>query len=181
MNKKIKLNISVFTLLCIVLFIVVIILFVIFRTELSVNKDSSEIISNIFTIAAFLGVILALIDYKNRAYESKKQALLALKYQLVVIGTWSNYEGTGYHKSDQIETIKNNITNWGNPFSEVFKTNFTALQALWLIPGYIKLSETILEKIAEFLTSLDNKVDLINKELEQAKLFKKSLLQQMFV
>ena len=37
------------------------------------------------------------------------------------------------------------------------------------------------EKIAEFLTSLDNKVELINKELEQAKLFKKSLLQQMFV
>ena len=37
------------------------------------------------------------------------------------------------------------------------------------------------EKIAEFLTALDNKVDLINKELEQAKLFKKSLLQKMFV
>ncbi len=37
------------------------------------------------------------------------------------------------------------------------------------------------EKIAEFLTALDNKVDLINKELEQAKLFKKSLLQQMFL
>ncbi len=36
-------------------------------------------------------------------------------------------------------------------------------------------------KIATFLTSLDNKVDLINKELEQAKLFKKALLQQMFV
>ena len=37
------------------------------------------------------------------------------------------------------------------------------------------------EKIAGFLTSLDNKVKLITKELEQAKLFKKSLLQQMFV
>jgi len=37
------------------------------------------------------------------------------------------------------------------------------------------------EKIAGFLISLDNKVDLINKHLEQTKLFKKSLLQQMFV
>lgn len=37
------------------------------------------------------------------------------------------------------------------------------------------------EKIAEFLTLLDNKVELIGKELEQAKLFKKALLQQMFV
>lgn len=37
------------------------------------------------------------------------------------------------------------------------------------------------EKIAEFLTSLDNKVDFINKELQQARLFKKALLQRMFV
>lgn len=37
------------------------------------------------------------------------------------------------------------------------------------------------EKIAGFLTSLNNKIDLINKELEQAKEFKKGLLQQMFV
>lgn len=37
------------------------------------------------------------------------------------------------------------------------------------------------EKIASFLTSLNHRIDLINKELEQAKLFKKSLLQQMFV
>ena len=37
------------------------------------------------------------------------------------------------------------------------------------------------QKIAEFLTSLDDKVNLINKELEQARLFKKYLLQQMFV
>ncbi len=37
------------------------------------------------------------------------------------------------------------------------------------------------EKIAEFLIILDNKINLINKELEQVKFFKKSLLQQMFV
>lgn len=36
-------------------------------------------------------------------------------------------------------------------------------------------------KIVEFLTLLDKKIDLINKNLEQARLFKKSLLQQMFV
>ncbi|MDO8508014.1 MAG: restriction endonuclease subunit S [bacterium] len=36
-------------------------------------------------------------------------------------------------------------------------------------------------KIAEFLTSLDDKIDLINKELGKVKEFKKALLQQMFV
>ena len=37
------------------------------------------------------------------------------------------------------------------------------------------------QKIAEFLTALDDKIKLINNQLEQAKLFKKSLLQRMFV
>lgn len=37
------------------------------------------------------------------------------------------------------------------------------------------------QKIADFLTALDDKVNLTEKELEQAKKFKKSLLQQMFV
>jgi type I restriction enzyme S subunit len=45
----------------------------------------------------------------------------------------------------------------------------------------IPTNTTEQEKIAEFLTALDNKINLINNQLEQAKLFKKSLLQRMFV
>lgn len=37
------------------------------------------------------------------------------------------------------------------------------------------------QKIADFLTSIDDKIDLTERELEQAKKFKSSLLQQMFV
>lgn len=37
------------------------------------------------------------------------------------------------------------------------------------------------QKIADFLTSLDDRINLTEKELEQAKNFKKALLQQMFV
>ncbi|HCM1204034.1 TPA: restriction endonuclease subunit S [Vibrio parahaemolyticus] len=37
------------------------------------------------------------------------------------------------------------------------------------------------EKITEFISSLDQKIDLVNKELEKAKEWKKGLLQQMFV
>lgn len=36
------------------------------------------------------------------------------------------------------------------------------------------------KKIAEFITSLDNKIELINNKLEQTRLFKKALLQRMF-
>jgi len=35
------------------------------------------------------------------------------------------------------------------------------------------------QKIADFLTLLDNKIDQINNSLTQAKLLKKSLLQKM--
>lgn len=37
------------------------------------------------------------------------------------------------------------------------------------------------QKIADFLSSIDQKIDQTSQELEQAKLFKKGLLQQMFV
>jgi type I restriction enzyme S subunit len=37
------------------------------------------------------------------------------------------------------------------------------------------------QKIAGFLTALDDKINLIKNQLEQTKLFKKSLLQRMFV
>lgn len=42
-------------------------------------------------------------------------------------------------------------------------------------------SEKEQQKIADFLTFIDNKLNLIEKELEQAKKFKQSLLQRMFV
>jgi type I restriction enzyme S subunit len=37
------------------------------------------------------------------------------------------------------------------------------------------------DKIADFLSAIDRKIDLVSKELNQAKTFKKGLLQQMFV
>jgi type I restriction enzyme S subunit len=36
-------------------------------------------------------------------------------------------------------------------------------------------------KIANFLSAIDRKIDLVSQQLEQAKAFKKGLLQQMFV
>ena len=37
------------------------------------------------------------------------------------------------------------------------------------------------KKIADFLSSLDSKIDLVSRKIENTKAFKKGLLQQMFV
>ena len=36
-------------------------------------------------------------------------------------------------------------------------------------------------KLANFLSAIDQKIDVVSEQLEQAKLWKKGLLQQMFV
>ncbi|HIP07181.1 MAG TPA: restriction endonuclease subunit S, partial [Mariprofundaceae bacterium] len=37
------------------------------------------------------------------------------------------------------------------------------------------------QEIADFLSAIDNKIEQVGAQLEQAKAFKKGLLQQMFV
>jgi len=37
------------------------------------------------------------------------------------------------------------------------------------------------KKIADFLSSLDSKIDLVSNQIEKTEAFKKGLLQQMFV
>jgi type I restriction enzyme S subunit len=50
------------------------------------------------------------------------------------------------------------------------------INLFWLMPS---LEEQT--KIANFLSAIDRKIDLVSQQLEQAKAFKKGLLQQMFV
>lgn len=168
MGNKIKFNVSVSSLLHLLAILVSMIILFAFRFVIEESKQWLSIISDIFTIVAFLGVILAFADYRRRDYDAKKQTLVALKSQLEVVGTWSSYEGTGYHKWEQNETINKNLANWGNPFSEVFITDSSAIQTIWLTPGIVKLPERILEKISP----LNQEILTFNNQINEINLFR---------
>lgn len=75
--------------------------------------------------------------------------------------------------------IKNNKREFlrkasGSTFLEISKAEMLKIKGIFPIKDEQ-------EKIAEFLTVLDNKINLITNQLQQARLFKKSLLQRMFV
>jgi len=62
----------------------------------------------------------------------------------------------------------------GSTFLEISKTEIAKIKA-----DKPSLSEQ--QKIADFLSSIDRKIDLVSSELDHAKTFKKGLLQQMFI
>ena len=62
----------------------------------------------------------------------------------------------------------------GSTFLEIGKSEILKIKGLRPHPDEQ-------QKIADFLSAVDTKIDLVTQELEQAKTFKKGLLQQMFV
>jgi len=83
------------------------------------------------------------------------------KYLYYVVNSWS---------------INRSFRAKANGTAQIGITNGTVNNQLVDIPA---IGEQ--QKIADFLTSLDDKINLTERKLEKAKLFKKALLQQMFV
>lgn len=86
-------------------------------------------------------------------------------YNEFIYGCLSNAKYTGY-----IKDIKRGNAN---------QANITVSDLLEYKVNLPSLPEQ--EKIANFLSSIDEKIELIEKELEGVKEFKKGLLQQMFI
>lgn len=67
--------------------------------------------------------------------------------------------------------------NYNNIVPEGYKRHFSILKEIHLMIPCLEEQQ----KIADFLSSIDNKIEKIADELENLKEFKKGLLQQMFV
>lgn len=74
----------------------------------------------------------------------------------------------------RLQEVKLNALSSGTTISYLSRAQFEKYKVL--IPH---LKEQ--QKIADYLSSIDNKIAVVNKELEQSQNFKKGLLQQMFV
>jgi len=102
-----------------------------------------------------------------KAYFSTNQG-----FQSLVVNENNNNEFCYYLLNTQRKQIIRKSS--GSTFLEISKKGVENLQVEVPVLGEQK-------KIANFLSAIDEKIDLVSKELDQAKTFKKGLLQQMFV
>ena len=75
-----------------------------------------------------------------------------------------------------LEYIEKNWYQYGQPGTQVNLNSDIVSNEAFPFPC---LEEQT--KIANFLSAIDQKIDVVSEQLEQAKLWKKGLLQQMFV
>jgi len=98
---------------------------------------------------------------------------IALGGDLNIIKTKENGIFLSYYMNNHLKTNIARLSQ-GSSVIHLYQNHLSTL----------KLSLPCLEeqtKIATFLTSIDTKIDQNSKQLDQAKQFKKALLQQMFV
>ncbi len=165
--KKIKIWIILITIIFVVIFYLIVLNWNIFINY----QQNISLIADIFTSLAFLGVILAYVDYKQKQHFFKKQVLLALKSQLEVIGIWSGYGGNGYNALEKEGVINGQKIAWSNPFHLIFSTESTALQNILSLPGITSLDNEIVEKISP----LNQEIENFNSYLNQINTFVRSI------
>lgn len=142
--------------------------------------DSTKIAENQFLREGDLVIADASEDYKDIG---KAIEVVHLNNQKVVAGLhtyiarpiqpfalgFCGYLMQTFEVREQIKKLATGISVLG-----ISKTNI----------GKVEIKLPCLEeqtKIANFLSSIDQKIDVVSEQLEQAKLWKKGLLQQMFV
>ena len=79
-------------------------------------------------------------------------------------------------REDDLSYLYYNLS-YNNIKPEGYKRHFSILKQIYLQIPYIEEQN----KIANFLSSLDSKIELVSTQIENTKAFKKGLLQQMFV
>jgi type I restriction enzyme, S subunit len=79
-------------------------------------------------------------------------------------------------REDDLSYLYYNLS-YNNIKPEGYKRHFSILKQIYLQIPYIEEQQ----KTANFLSSLDCKIDLVSTQIENTKAFKKGLLQQMFV
>ena len=114
--------------------------------------------------------ITAYVDYRfNGANINAQICLLRIKDKNIITPYFLLHSLNSYNIQKQFKELQT-----GTALKQLPKKNLTKL--IFKLPC---LEEQ--EKIAEFLSSIDNKIENLSNELENLKEFKKGLLQKMFI
>lgn len=136
------------------------------KTKL-LDKDNLVMVLNDKTAAGNIVGSTILIDESDSYIYNQRSERLICKSELFPIFAWHYLNSKIFRKS--VYSISQGGTQIYVNFPSVKELNFS-------LPSLLEQT-----KIANFLSSIDTKIEQVGKQLDESKQFKKALLQQMFV
>jgi len=136
------------------------------KTKL-LDKDNLVMVLNDKTAAGNIVGSTILIDESDSYIYNQRSERLICKSELFPIFAWHYLNSKIFRKS--VYSISQGGTQIYVNFPSVKELNFS-------LPSLLEQT-----KIANFLSSIDTKIEQVSKQLDESKQFKKALLQQMFV
>jgi hypothetical protein len=127
-------------------------------------------LSSLSFAVAYFSLLLIVLFYEKKLYDDKIHSIILLKKQLEIIGVWTSYQKGGYHKWDQDDVQTECSGEWGNPFSNIYNPEASALSQIITLPGTCELGDQVIEN----LVALNQEITSFNNSLDEIRNFKYS-------
>ena len=132
------------------------------------DKDDLVMVLNDKTATGDLIGSTILINEDNKyIYNQRSERIICNKSKVLSVYLWHFLNS---------EMMRSEVRKLAQGGTQIYINFSSVLSIIFLLPCLAEQT-----KIANFLSAIDQKIDVASEQLEQAKLWKKGLLQQMFV